>query len=240
MRLSILTLFQIVTTTKAFTISPAFKTATKLYSTVEDTTTDPKIIITGNNIEVTEALSEYVNRKLESPLSKVASNGYVREVDVHMSVIKNPKVESGNKCEVVARLKGTTIRTSEESSDMYSSIDLVADRLSRKLKQYKERKTQGYHGGPAIGENMADVINKMDENDTEGTGTEEEFIDPEAPKVTKIKSFDLSNSITVEEAIFALDYIDHDFYVFRDEDTKEISVVYKRNAGGVGLIQPQQ
>jgi len=240
MRLSILTLFQIVTTTKAFTISPAFKTTTKLYSTVEDTTTDPKIIITGNNIELTEALSEYVNRKLESPLSKVASNGYVREVDVHMSVIKNPKVESGNKCEVVARLKGTTIRTSEESSDMYSSIDLVADRLSRKLKQYKERKTQGYHGGPAIGENMADVINKMDENDTEGTGTEEEFIDPEAPKVTKIKSFDLSNSITVEEAIFALDYIDHDFYVFRDEDTKEISVVYKRNAGGVGLIQPQQ
>ena len=87
---------------------------------------------------------------------------------------------------------------------------------------------------------MADVINKMDENDTEGTATEEEFIDPEAPKVTKIKSFDLSNSITVEEAIFALDYIDHDFYVFRDEDTKDISVVYKRNAGGVGLIQPQQ
>lgn len=240
MRLSILTLFQIVATTKAFTISPAFKPTTKLYSTTESTT-DPKIIITGNNIEVTEALSEYVNRKLESPLSKVTSNGYVREIDVHMEVNKNPKVESGHKCEVVAVLKGTTIRTSEESPDMYSSIDLVADRLSRKLKQYKERKIQGYHGGPAIGENMADVINTMDENDTsEETSTEEEFVDPEAPTVTKIKSFDLSNPISIQEAIFALDYIDHDFYVFRDDETKEISVVYKRNAGGVGLIQPQQ
>jgi putative sigma-54 modulation protein len=51
-------------------------------------------------------------------------------------------------------------------------------------------------------------------------------------------SFDLSTPISLQEAIFALDYIDHDFYVFRDEETKEINVVYKRNAGGVGLIQP--
>ena len=53
-------------------------------------------------------------------------------------------------------------------------------------------------------------------------------------------SFDLSSAISVKEAIFALDYIDHDFYVFRDEETNAISVVYKRNAGGVGLIQPEQ
>lgn len=52
-------------------------------------------------------------------------------------------------------------------------------------------------------------------------------------------SFDLGTPISLEEAIFSLDYIDHDFYVFRDIDTKEINVVYKRNAGGVGLIQPQ-
>ena len=52
-------------------------------------------------------------------------------------------------------------------------------------------------------------------------------------------SFDLSKPITVNEAIFALDYIDHDFYVFRDSETNEINVVYKRNSGGVGLIQPQ-
>ena len=55
-----------------------------------------------------------------------------------------------------------------------------------------------------------------------------------------VSSFDLSAPMSVEEAIFALDYIDHDFYVFRDTATNEISVVYKRNAGGIGLIQPQQ
>jgi uncharacterized protein YdeI (BOF family) len=56
---------------------------------------------------------------------------------------------------------------------------------------------------------------------------------------TNTNSFDLSTPISLQEAIFALDYIDHDFYVFRDEETREINVVYKRNAGGVGLIQPQ-
>jgi hypothetical protein len=54
-----------------------------------------------------------------------------------------------------------------------------------------------------------------------------------------IFSYDLSKGISVQEAIFALNYVDHDFYVFRDEATNEISVVYKRNAGGYGLIQPQ-
>ena len=53
-------------------------------------------------------------------------------------------------------------------------------------------------------------------------------------------SFDLSKPISIKEAIFALDYIDHDFYVFRDEESNDVNVVYKRNAGGVGLIQPEK
>jgi putative sigma-54 modulation protein len=99
-------------------------------------------------------------------------------------------------------------------------------------------------GGPHIGENLANVMNDQPEDeDTKSpvaSSEDESFIDPYEPVVTKIKSFDLSKPISVKEAIFALDYIDHDFYVFRDEETNEISVVYKRNAGGVGLIQPSQ
>jgi len=123
---------------------------------------------------------------------------------------------------------------------MYASIDLVADRLARKLRKYKERRLEGYHGGPNMGKNLADVLDSLPEEAAAEEAVDSEFIDPEAPVITKIKSFDLSSTMTVNEAIFALDYIDHDFYVFRDAETKDISVVYKRNAGGVGLIQPQQ
>lgn len=140
---------------------------------------------------------------------------------------------------------------------------------ARKLRKYKERRLDGYHGGPNMGENLADVLNSIEVDDSEPD--DETYIDPEQTVVTKVKrwdaccafslnrsldcktshvyyhvycrinhSFDLSNPISIKEAIFALDYIDHDFYVFRDEETSEVSVVYKRNAGGVGLIQPEQ
>lgn len=68
--------------------------------------------------------------------------------------------------------------------------------------------------------------------------SEEEFVDPEAKKITKIKSFDLGTPISLDEAVFSLDYIDHEFFVFRNLESDAINVVYKRNAGGVGLIEP--
>ena len=122
---------------------------------------------------------------------------------------------------------------------MYASIDAVTDRLSKKLKKYKERRLEGYHGGPNMGENLAEVLDSITVEDS-ASDDEDEFVDPEAPVVTKIKSYDLKNGISVQEAIFALDYVDHGFYVFRNEESNEINVVYKRNAGGYGLIEPEQ
>lgn len=197
------------------------------------------ITITGDNIDLTPAISDYVNQKVDRTLGKLSSVSAVSHCDVFLTVNKNPKVESGHTAEVVTTLKGTTFRVAETSPDMYASIDLVANRLARKLRKYKERRLSGYHGGPNMGENLADVLNSI-EDDDEATADEEEFIDPEQAVVTKVKSFDLSNAISIKEAIFALDYIDHDFYVFRDEESNDVSVVYKRNAGGVGLIQPEQ
>lgn len=196
------------------------------------------ITISGDNIDLTPALSDYVNQKVDRTLGKLSSVSAVSHCDVYLTVNKNPKVEAGHTAEVVTTLKGTTFRVAESSPDMYASIDLVSNRLARKLRKYKERRLNGYHGGPNMGENLADVLNSIDVDDDEPE--DEEFIDPEQAVVTKVKSFDLSNPISVKEAIFALDYIDHDFYVFRDEESNEVSVVYKRNAGGVGLIQPEQ
>ena len=100
-----------------------------------------------------------------------------------------------------------------------------------------------------MGEDLAVALEQFEEQEAEllkfnrreqpPTENEEDMVDPYAPEVTKIKSFDLSKPISLQEAIFALDYLDHDFYFFRDEATNELNVVYKRNAGGIGLIQPQ-
>lgn len=198
--------------------------------------------ITGNNIDLTPALSDYVTTKLDKVIGKLSSSGLIEGCSVHLTVNKNPKVSDSHSAEVVTSLKGTVIRCAEDSPDMYASIDFVTDRLARKLVKYKERRIGGYHGGPNMGENLVSVLNELDLTElaeVEDVKVDEDFVDPEAPVVTKIKSYDLSKPISLEEAVFALGYVDHDFYVYRDAESNEINVVYKRNQGGYGLIQPQ-
>lgn len=241
MHASLMLLFSMATSSVGFSPVPQFSTTRSASSSSNLHMSSPvkvPITISGDNIDLTPALSDYVNQKVDRTLGKLSSVSAVSHCDVYLTVNKNPKVEAGHTAEVVTTLKGTTFRVAESSPDMYASIDLVSNRLARKLRKYKERRLNGYHGGPNMGENLADVLNSIDVEDDEPQ--EEEFIDPEQAVVTKVKSFDLSTPISVKEAIFALDYIDHDFYVFRDEETNAISVVYKRNAGGVGLIQPEQ
>jgi len=123
---------------------------------------------------------------------------------------------------------------------MYNSIDQASHALQRKLVKYKERRQDGWHGGAAMAEDFLAALESFESVDIDDSAdtTEEEYVDPEAPTITKVKSFDLEKAISVQEAIFALDYVDHDFYVFRNEVTDKITVVYKRNGGGIGLVEP--
>jgi len=239
MRITQLIISALFVSTGAFTV-PSGHQQPRTFLSMSTTEADVPIVVSGNNIELTPALNDYVNSKLERIIGKLSSSGAVKDCDVHLTVNKNPKVKAGHKAEVVTTVKGTVIRCSEETPDMYASIDAVSDRLARKLRKYKERRLSGYHGGPNMGENLADVLDSVTDTIEDAPVSDaEDFVDPEAPVVTKIKSYDLSNAMTLQEAIFSLDYVDHDFYVFRDSESSEINVVYKRNAGGYGLIQPQ-
>jgi putative sigma-54 modulation protein len=146
--------------------------------------------------------------------------------------------------EIVTNLKGTTIICKNESPDMYASIDAAAHTLNRKLCKYKERRTEGWHGGAHMGEDeLTAALDALDfgeagVEETEAKAIDEGFEDEAKPGVIKVKSFQLDKPISLEEAVFALDYVDHDFYVFRNEANDKVSVVYKRHTGGVGLVEP--
>jgi putative sigma-54 modulation protein len=91
-----------------------------------------------------------------------------------------------------------------------------------------------------MGDDIMSILEEMEaEQDWEGNAVEEdEFEDPEKPAVMSVKSYDLSKPTSLEEAVFALDYTDHDFYVFRNKVTDDINVVYKRKSGGIGHVEP--
>ena len=193
-----------------------------------------KILIHGKNLQLTGALKEYTEAKIEK-----ATHHYkdiVKEADIHLSVEKNPRV-SFQTAEVTIFANGTIIRAEEKTENLYSSIDLVSNKLCRKLRKYKERNNK------AITNNSLKTKDSLlNENEESNSVVKELFkegneaILPE-PYI-KNKYFKM-NPISLEEALKQLDLIDHNFYFFRNKKNNELQVIYKRNHGGYGLIQSQ-
>ena len=191
-----------------------------------------KILIHGKNLELTKPLKEYTEAKIER-----ATHHYkdiVKEVDIHLSIEKNPRV-SFQTAEVTIFANGTIIRAEEKTENLYSSIDLVSNKLCRKLRKYKERHNKKLHNNLVKNKNSYSNANKeSDFTDKDIFNKKREARLPE-PSI-KNKYFEM-NPISLEEARKQLDFIDHDFYVFRNKRNKELQVIYKRNHGGYELIQ---
>lgn len=196
------------------------------------------IQITGNNVEVTPAIKEYVNDKIGSALGKVGNR--VTKCDVHIIFDKNPSVSTPAHAEVTLFAKGATIRASKKTHDMYASIDEVADLVKSKLVKYKERIIDSHHKGslvPALDQTEIAELEASTQQAIKDLGIPAS-VPPVDMSVVRKKSFPM-DPISVEEAVLCLEYIEHDFYVFKNSATNKISVVYKRNHGGVGLIEPE-
>ena len=189
-----------------------------------------KILIHGKNLELTGALKEYTEAKIEK-----ATHHYkdiVKEADIHLSVEKNPRV-SFQTAEVTIFANGTIIRAEEKTENLYSSIDLVSNKLCRKLRKYKERHIKTFHNN-LIKKNS--FSNETEETFYLGRDIFNEERKARLPEPSiKNKYFEMA-PISLEEARKQLDLIDHDFYVFRNKKNNELKVIYKRNHGGYGLI----
>jgi putative sigma-54 modulation protein len=187
-----------------------------------------KLVIHGKNIEITDAIREYVHQKIEKAVSHFQN--LTNEVDVHLSVARNPRISTRQAAEVTIYANGSVIRAEESSESLYSSIDLVADKIARQLRKYKEKRqdkkthTQLKTSVPVEEPVVADLI---------GDRT------PELPsEVVRTKYFAMP-AMAIAEALEQLQLVDHDFYMFRNAETGEINVIYERNHGGFGVIQPR-
>ncbi|NES19337.1 MAG: ribosome-associated translation inhibitor RaiA [Symploca sp. SIO3E6] len=188
-----------------------------------------KLVIQGKNIEITEAIREYVHQKVEKAVNHFQN--LTTEVDVNLSVARNPRINSKQTAEVTIYANGTVIRAQEGSEDLYASIDLVADKIQRQLRKYKEKLQHKKNHTQAKMANV--VVESSAVDDLIGDRT------PELPsEVVRTKYFAMP-PMTVEDALEQLQLVDHDFYMFRNAKTDEINVIYERNHGGYGVIQPR-
>ncbi|MCX7595757.1 MAG: ribosome-associated translation inhibitor RaiA [Fischerella sp.] len=187
-----------------------------------------KLVIHGKNIEITDAIRDYVHQKIEKAVNHFQN--ITNEVDVHLSVARNPRINPKQAAEVTIYANGNVIRAEEKSESLYASIDLVADKIARQLRKYKERR---HERKTHAQETIEGVVQQTVVTDLIGDRA------PELPEeVVRTKYFAMP-PMTVAEALEQLQLVGHDFYMFRNAETGEINVIYERNHGGYGVIQPR-
>ncbi|WEK53875.1 MAG: ribosome-associated translation inhibitor RaiA [Candidatus Cohnella colombiensis] len=182
-----------------------------------------KYNIRGQRMEVTDALRDYVEKKL-SRLERYFETPPQSDVNVTLSVTKGHQA-----VEVTIPLKGLLLRAEEKREDMYASIDFVVDKLERQIRKHKTRINRNFRN-----DDSARALFKEDFGGGVSVAQEEE----DDLELVRTKRFNLK-PMGVEEAILQMNLVGHNFYVFSNTDTKEVNVVYRRNDGKYGLIESE-
>jgi putative sigma-54 modulation protein len=178
-----------------------------------------RLQVKGKNVEVSEAIRSYAEEKLGKLEKKLADP---TRVELELAVEHNPSIAANHVAEATIWTKGPTLRAREASSDMKASIDQLVDKLERQVIRYRDKRRRR---GPR-------------DNGSQQPEGMPAIQDEPGPMLVKVKQFAVK-PMTPEEAVLQLELVGHDFFVFRNADSDEVNVVYRRRDGRYGLIEPQ-
>lgn len=171
-----------------------------------------KIQVRGRNVETTDALKDYIGKRL-GKLDKYIDN--LGEAQVTLTV------ERGfHRIEVTIPINGMILRGEESTGDMYASTDLVVEKLEKQIEKYKGKLQK--RGARYVNDQRKPAVIQEDEE----------------PRLVRTKRFAIK-PMTVEEAVLQMNLLGHNFFVFSNADTELVNVVYKRKDGNYGLIEPE-
>ena len=173
-----------------------------------------KFIITGRNIDVTEGLKTAVEEKIGK-----LERYFTKDTEIHVTLSVEKERQ---KIEVTIPVKGNIIRSEQTSTDMYVSIDLVEEVIERQLRKYKNKLVDAKQGGGSFNQEFLD-------NDYD--------IEDEV-NIIRTKKFGVKPMFP-EDACVQMELLGHNFYMFKNAETDEVNVVYKRKGNTYGLIEPE-
>jgi putative sigma-54 modulation protein len=176
--------------------------------------------VKGRNLEVSDSIRSYAEEKL----GKLERQLEDPRIELELALERNPSISENNVAEATIWTDGAVIRAREASPDMRASIDQLVDKLERQVTRYKRQ-----------GRDRRRRAARSNDAALEATPV---VADEPGPMIVKTKQFAVK-PMGPEEAVLQLELIGHDFFVFRNADSGEVNVVYRRRDGDYGLIEPQ-
>jgi putative sigma-54 modulation protein len=170
--------------------------------------------VKGRGVEITDAIRSYAEKRL----GKLERQLPDPQIELELSTETNPSIKANNVAEATVWTKGPVLRARESSQDMRASIDQLVDKLERQVTRYREKRGRRRRASRQAPD--------------EGIPMNEE------PQIVRTKQFAVK-PMTAEEAVLQLELVGHDFFVFRNADSEEVNIVYRRQKGGYGLIEPR-
>ncbi len=182
----------------------------------------------GRNVEVTDAMRNYAEEKLEK-LSRFSD--HIVDAKVVMSYATDGNSAQPAKVEVQLNLPHGIVRAEESGQDTYAATDMVVEKLERQLKRFKERKLAKRTKEPTLSEDTLPPL------PLEGNLPPLEASEESSSEIVRVKRH-VMRPMSPEDAAMQMEALGHSFFVFRNMETNEINVIYLRFDGNYGLIEP--
>lgn len=208
------------------------------------------IVVKGRKTEVPERFRKHVAEKLK--LDKIQKfDAKVIRLDVEVSKEHNPRqADRSDRVEITLRHRGPVIRAEAAAPDAYAALDLAAEKLESRLRRRHDKRTSRRGSGRIPASDVASTVPDaatLNGNGELGAPTAEPA---DEPRVTKVGPLEVQGEgpiivrekthkaapMTLDQALYEMELVGHDFYLFVDSDTKQPSVVYRRHAYDYGVI----
>jgi len=197
-----------------------------------------EVVVTGRHCEVSDRFREHVSEKL-TRLEK--HDHRIMRVQVEVELEKNPRQhDRATKVELTAFSKGPVIRAEAAAEDKMGALDLAVDKMQAQMRRAADRRRvhKGRNEHVSVGEALA-TMPEVEET-TDEDGVVERQVGPitvtgDGPLVVREKSHN-ATPMTLDQALYEMELVGHDFYLFVDKESERPSVVYRRRGYDYGVI----
>jgi len=196
-----------------------------------------EIVVTGRHVQV----SDRFRRHLDDKLAKVPQLApRVQRLDVVVTHEANPRQSKAcDRVEITCHVKGPVIRAEACADDKYAALDVAMDKLLERLRRAHDRRR--VHRGRHVPESVAQATARLADipslNGASGGAPEAEAVPAEGESPIEVREkVHATAPMKLDQALYEMELVGHDFYLFHDSDTDRPSVVYRRRGWSYGVI----